>query len=370
MKKKEKKKSLKKINFKKIFIYISIILILAYILYTTILLIQNPTDVVIVEYGSLYSEESYTGYVIRDEVVVQGENYENGMEQIKSEGEKVAKNEAIFRYYTTNEENLTAKIEELDLQIQEALESETIVDVTDIQTLDDAIEEQLLELAGKTSSVELSSIQDEIEELMTKKSNIAGENSPQGSYLSGLIEERKNYEIELNANAEYLNAPVSGIVSYKIDGYENSFLPTEEYYSTLNSKYLEELNLTTGSIIATSSNAGKIIDNTVCQIVVAIDKEELDEKEKVEVGDDLDIILQGTMEIEAEIIYKALDEYDKYILVLEIDKYIDKLCDYRKITFEIVWWSDNGFKVPNEAIIEDVETGYTYVVRNRSRIFK
>ena len=44
------------------------------------------------------------GYVIRDEVVVKGNQYKNGMEQIKSEGEKVAKNENVFRYYSKNEE--------------------------------------------------------------------------------------------------------------------------------------------------------------------------------------------------------------------------------------------------------------------------
>ena len=34
------------------------------------------------------------------------------MEQIKSEGEKVAKNENIFRYYSKNEENLKKQIAE------------------------------------------------------------------------------------------------------------------------------------------------------------------------------------------------------------------------------------------------------------------
>lgn len=39
--------------------------------------------------------------------------------QIKAEGEKVAKGEAIFRYYSNKEDNLTKKIEELDTKIDE-----------------------------------------------------------------------------------------------------------------------------------------------------------------------------------------------------------------------------------------------------------
>ena len=40
------------------------------------------------------------GYIIRDEKVVKGNNYKNGMEQIKTEGEKTAKGESIYRYYS------------------------------------------------------------------------------------------------------------------------------------------------------------------------------------------------------------------------------------------------------------------------------
>ena len=56
-------------------------------------LIQNPTNTFIVENGTLSSEENAVGYVLRDETVVQGQNYKNGMEKLKTEGEKVAKGE-------------------------------------------------------------------------------------------------------------------------------------------------------------------------------------------------------------------------------------------------------------------------------------
>ena len=56
--------------------------------------------------GTLYLEETKIGYVIREEQVVKGNNYKNGMEQIKNEGEKTAKNDSIYRYYSKNEEKL------------------------------------------------------------------------------------------------------------------------------------------------------------------------------------------------------------------------------------------------------------------------
>ena len=40
------------------------------------------------------------------------------------------------------------------------------------------------------------------------------------------------------------------------------------------------------------------------------------------------------------------------------------MANYRKISFDLIWWSDTGLKVPNQAIVE--ENGLNYVVRNRA----
>ena len=98
-----------KSNYKKIVLYLVIVVAIIYILYTIYLLIKQPTSTFTVEEGKLYQEETNIGYVIRDEKVVKGENYKNGMEQIKSEGERAAANENIFRYYSSNEESLNKK---------------------------------------------------------------------------------------------------------------------------------------------------------------------------------------------------------------------------------------------------------------------
>ena len=52
------------------------------------------------------------------------------------------------------------------------------------------------------------------------------------------------------------------------------------------------------------------------------------------------------------------------LIVLEIDKQLSELANYRKISFDLIWWSSTGLKVPNQAIIE--ENGLNYVVRNRA----
>ena len=112
----------KKINKKKLMaVYIAAVLLLIYLIYIIYLLIKQPTNIFTVEEGKLYKEETNVGYVIRNEKVVKGDNYKNGMEPIVAEGSRAAVNEKIFRYYSNNEENLKQKIAELDLKIQTAM---------------------------------------------------------------------------------------------------------------------------------------------------------------------------------------------------------------------------------------------------------
>ena len=352
-------KTKKKFN-KKIIIYIAIILVVIYVFYTIYLLIKQPTDVFTLEEGTLYSEETDIGYVIRDEVVIQGENYKNGMEKIKSEGEKVAVNEAVFRYYTKNEESLKEKIAELDTKIQEAMANETDLFTGDMKSLETQIDQKLLEISTINDTTKLEEYKKEINELITKKANIAGDLSPQGSYLKELIEERKNYENELNSGAEYINSSKSGVVSYKVDGLEDVLKPTEECFSTLTKEYLENLDLKTGKIVPTSEESGKIIDNTYCYIATISHTEEA---QNAQVGDKIRVRLPSGSEVSAEITY-ILQNDDDRVLILKIEKGVEELISYRKISFDLIWWSETGLKVPNQAIVK--ENDLAYVVRNRA----
>lgn len=111
---------------KKLILYIVLVIVLIYLVYTVYLLVKQPTNIFTLEEGTLYSDETDIGYVIRNEQVIQGQNYKNGMEKIKAEGEKAAKNEAVYRYYSKNEEELKKKIADLDTKIQEAMANELI----------------------------------------------------------------------------------------------------------------------------------------------------------------------------------------------------------------------------------------------------
>ncbi len=346
---------------KKMVLYIVLALILCYIIYTLYLLIKQPTDTFTVEEGKLYQEETDIGYVIRDEQVVRGTNYKNGMEQIKLEGEKAGKNEAIFRYYSNNEENLKKNIQELDTKIQEVMGQDKgyVNSDTDIKLLENQIDEKMQYINQIKDVNKLEEYKKEIDDLVSKKAKIAGENSPQGSYLKQLIEQRKTYESQLNSGAEYVNAPKSGIVSYKVDGLEETLTP--DCFSELSKEYLENLNLQTGKVVATSEECGKIIDNFVCYIATISNSENA---KQARVGDKIKVRLSNNEEVSAEIVNIANDSEEDILLMLKIEKGIQELINYRKISFDLIWWDEQGLKVPNQAIVK--ENDLNYVVRKRA----
>jgi len=344
---------------KKIIMYIVLLIIIIYVIYTMYLLIKEPTDVFTVEEGVLYLEETNIGYVIRDEKVVKGENYKNGIEQIKAEGERTAANEAIFRYYSNNEEVLKQKIAQLDEKIQNVMANDKSLYPSDMKLLENQIDEKLENINELTDMVKLTEYKKEIEALVTKKAKIAGDSSPRGSYLRQLIEERKNYESQLNSGAEYVNAPMSGIVSYKVDGLEAVLTPNN--FSEMSKEYLEKLDLKTGKIVATNDECGKVIDNFYCYIATISNSEQA---MQAKVGNNVKVRLSNNVEVPAEITNIAQESDGEILIILKLNKQIEELINYRKISFDLIWWKDEGLKVPNQAIV-DVD-GLKYVVRNRA----
>ena len=290
--KRKNKRNARIIKKNKLLIAAALFLFAFYILYKVISLISNPAKTFVVEQGKIAQEETAIGYVIREENVIKGQNYKNGMLQIKAEGEKVAKGEPIFRYYYNKEDNLVQKIESLDQKIDEAMMNEETIFTGDIKALEYQIEEKIKQIHNTNDLQKIKEYKKEINTFVTKKAKIAGELSPSGSYLKKLIDERSKYENELNSGTEYIKAPESGILSYKVDGYEEILKPGD--FSYITTEFLQNLELKVGQSVATSQESGKIINNFKIYIASILKSEE---SKHVEVGDKIKIRLSSSIKI-------------------------------------------------------------------------
>ena len=158
-----------------------------------------------------------------------------------------------------------------------------------------------------------------------------------------------------------MNAPISGVVSYKVDGYEDVL--TTDDFSNLSTEFLEGLNLKTGQVVADSTESAKIINNFECYIACSLDSEQAS---SVEIGDTVKLRLPNEAEITSDVEYVKQDG-DKILIVFKIDQQVQELISYRKISFDIIWWSDSGKKIPNDAIGTETkgENQVAYVIRTR-----
>lgn len=349
----------KTINWKKILLAIIVIIVLIYLVYIVSGWIKQPTNIFVVENASISLEESAIGYIIRDEIVVQGENYKNRMMQIRTEGEKVAKGEAIFRYYSEGEEEINNNIAEIDARLQEVMAENTDMVPSDIKLLEKQIKTKLEEVYDNNEIQKIKEYKRDINTQITKKMEIIGESSDNGSELKSLIQQRAVYTEQLKQNSEYIEAPRSGVISYRVDNLEEKLKIDD--FSYLSKKMLEELNLKTGQIIATSEEKGKIIDNFECYIATVLDSER---SKQAKVNDKVTLQLSNLEKINATIQYIYVEEDDSRLIVFKITKGIEEFIKYRKISLDVIWWEYDGLRVPNSAII--TENAMNYVIRNRA----
>lgn len=343
---------------KKILIGIIVVIAVVYGVFMVYKLIKNPSNTFIVENGTISEEETVRGYIIRDEDVIEEKNKKTII-KIKEEGQRVAKGDSVFRYYSDKEGELENKIAELDGKIQAVLENEENLLPNDKKLLESQIENELDKVNGQNEISKLAEYKKTISSYITKKAKIIGENSPSGSYLKGLIEERTSYEEKLKQESEYITAPSAGMVSYKIDGLEKVL--TTDNLNTFNKQFLQDLDLKVGKAIASSDVTAKIVNNYNNYIVFNSNSQEA---KNAKVNDKVNIKVQNDEAIVAKIQNIIEEDDGSRTIAISVEKNIEELLSYRRISLDIIWWSASGYRVPNSAIKEI--DNVTYVVRNRN----
>ena len=350
---------------KKAVVLISAIIIIAYICWAIYLLIVHPTDVYIINQGTISQEDETVGYIIRNEQVQKSENSTNGIYAIVSEGQKVAINEPIFRYYSNSEKDITAQMNDLNYKIQNLLEQENSDNnnnsntSADIKAIESQIEAKISNLNTLNNYQEINEYKKNIDTLISKKIKFIGDIT-ENKEIKNLVKERNELENKLKKGSEYQKAPMSGIVSYRVDGLESTLSP--DNFNAINEQYLESLDLKTNQIISASNECGKIIDNFKCYIAVTMNSKEAME---AKTNDTVKIRIANTEEESAKIV-QINEESGKRTIIFQINKMNDVLINHRRISVDVIWWDVSGLKVPNQALIQ--ENGLYYVTRNKAGV--
>lgn len=338
-----------------IFVLLSIlIIILIYFVICIVGFFRQPADTVLIKNGEVIKYEEVVGYIIRNEKVLDTSSYEGTPKANVDDATKVSKGTEIVTYMSREKEQLTEKIAKLDDKIQEAMESKQTILPNDVKVLDSEIEIYLYTNVKESNNVySIYESKNLINEKIEKKAKIAGDLSPVGSQLKSLIEERTSYEKQINDSEKILKTPEAGLVSFRVDNYENVLSPS--VISKLTLAELEKIKINNNQIIPISTSKVKIVNNFECYIAIPMESEE---SKEANLNDNVYLRFDNTGDelINATIEYIS-EEDNKRIIVLKIKSNVEELTKYRKINLDVVWWSDKGLKINKEAIRYSEITG-------------
>lgn len=331
-----------------LFVVLSVLFIFIIIfIIRTISLLKKPTSTMIVRNGELIKFEEAIGYIIRNEEVIDTASYSGMINTNIPDGYRVAKDGIISTYVSNSEKNLVKKISDLDSKIQEVMDERQDILSNDVKALETDIKNKLYNaVKNKNDVYSVSELKNIIAENIQKKAKIVGELSPAGSRLKELINERLEYEKELNNSKQVLKSPIAGLVSYRVDGYENILTPNS--FSSISIKELEKIKINSGQLIPINTSKIKVIDNFSCYIAIILESDEskntkLNDTIKLRFDNTGDEIIQGSVEYIAE-------EGSQRLIIVKINSNIEELSKYRKTNIDVVWWRDTGLKVPSNAI--------------------
>lgn len=318
--------------------------------------LKKKTTYTVVD-GTIEQSDETNLYVLKNETLVDYDSTQP-VTAIVDQGKRTAKGEAIATYKSENYDDNQSKIDDIDKQIQTLVKDLPPTYSADISNIDNEILKYSTQIQNETSYTKMQEYKAKLDELAYKKITVIANTTPDSSAIRDLVNQREELVNIGKQSSNNIWSPVSGLVTYKIDGLENSYeynnIPSYDIqdFENIISKYDGTINSEFGI---------KIVDNYNIYFLV-----------KTKRGDNDQYIKQGTnytiriadlenKNICATLIKNIQNEECNYSL-FEIDNEIDDVIDYRKLSCEIVWNTFSGMAVPMNAIYNNEEKGYSYVL--------
>ena len=341
-----------------------VIVLIIYIVFQFVKYINKPSSFILAQNGRITSFEDAVAYVIRDEKVIDTSEYSGKREAVVMDSNRVAKNGVIANYINVDSKEIDDKIEKIDSELQELLENTETDRSQEVKGYDRKIEELLYKMIEKNNVNELKAYQIDISNELEKRAIQVGKNSKNNT-ISNLVNERIELENEQKKNKAELKAENAGLVSYRVDGYED--ILNDNSFSKISIDKLSNIKYVTDQIIPLDENKVKIINNFYAYIAVIASS---DESKDIKLNDTVKYALNGDLSklYKAQVQYIAKED-DKRLIIFKTTNNIETLSKYRKINIDLVWWNYEGIKVPTSAIYEKDVLDNTHISKMSSGDF-
>ena len=346
--------------------YLIFILFIASVVSIAYVLV-SPERTAQIEYGTIEFKRSFEGVVLRDEDIVNVEEFSKAEYDV-AEGAEVVRGELVASAYTlTYSEKTVDALYEIRQEIKEYQEDTLLKDIVNIEltTLNESIASKSLEIRNCVlglSDADLLDLERELALLMQDKENYLASAVRTDDYLDELYEKKEVLESEIEDAKMDFYAESSGVISFYFDGLE-SFLNMEN----IDSYDVNEIqNIILGSDISQYQSSDveyslyKVVNSARWYIIVTTDRdiEEFDKHTFFTMIFDQNTEKQYIGELLGKRIYT-----NGYVYTFEFTEDIDQMLDSRVVSIEM-YNVFEGLLVPSAAIMSEEGVDYLNVVKD------
>ncbi|MEG1657575.1 MAG: HlyD family efflux transporter periplasmic adaptor subunit [Oscillibacter sp.] len=290
---------------------------------------------------------SATGYVARQERVLPDSS--GGLLRLKrAEGEKVSAGGVVAVVYADqasldrqNEiDSVKGQLEQLQYAEEAALGSEASL------RLDAQIADRILQFRGAVAAARLDTAEDHSEDLKSlvlKRDYTYSDTADLSGEIAALQGELKAQQAKSAGSAKRITAPVSGLYSAVVDGYETVLLPDK--LANLKPSELAAIQPDPG----VSSQLGKLILGDAWYYVTTLSTEDA---KRLEEQGELRLRFAKSVERDLSVTVESVGpkENGRSVVVLRGQSYLPQLTLLRQQSAELIQSSVAGIRVPKECI--------------------
>lgn len=310
----------------------------------------NPT---LTEAAELYSFEDYiqsTGVYIRQEKIVTYSG--NGIiNYVYSDGEKLAKNSAVAKIYSSqNDLALQLRINELSRQIEVLKDAEKLVgsDSSQLEAFSNQIYEHHTEIMQNIidgNYLAAAALKNDYLNLQSKKQIVNGDAVNYTDKIAELQSQITSLSSQISSAPYDLTLQDTGYFVSTVDGYEN--ILTYDVIDTLDKDRIEEI--IKNPVITTNQSAvGKIVSDYKWKMVCVVPA---GRSMNIYDGAELNVrIANNTSVVSCRVdSVKELDSENR-LLVLNFDIFNQNVVSGRTAQVRILFDEYNGIRIPSSAI--------------------
>ena len=314
--------------------------------------VNPPVKSEMVLYDTIVVDEEYDGIIVRDETVVKADS-SGVLESLATENNVVKKGKMIASVYSGSQDTQTqAKLKQVNQRIAEitGAQGSSLVFEGDQAKIESNISARISDMIISINSKNIRNVAElkgDLNVLIDKKNEVSGESGSVATMLDELKAQKEQYERLLSASRQNLFAPVAGIYSTLIDGFEEVL--SSKVLSSMTVENFKTIQKTEPEITEGADKpVCKIISNTDWHVAVVMNDEKAT---ALKTGQQVYIkIGSGNNEYTASVSYISPVENGKCVVGITATEYSEEALKNRKSKITVITEKHTGIKIPIEAL--------------------